>query len=105
MTTSISITYCKKNYSLCDQIRLVRGAGRKTIRVIIFPTTSLTYYDNEEDIIFEAAKLANRKGWRKVVVAPDYFDDTIRVFNLHQYNHEQLKKGYRGVFLGFINYN
>lgn len=103
MSTNISVTYCKIGYDWCTNVRLVRGVGRKTIRVILRPAHGRVGYDDETKVAIDAAKLATKKGWRKIVVAPDdYKGDTIRGFNLHQYHYEQWQKGRIGIFLGFI---
>lgn len=106
MTTDISVTYCQNGYGLFTNVWLVRGIGRKTVRVIMRPILSRhrrNYFADENKIIIDAARLATKKGWRKIVVAPDSFEgDTIRGFNLHQYHYEEWEKGYIGAFLGFI---
>lgn len=103
MSTNISVTICESGYKWCTEVRLVRGVGRKSVRVILRPTPGRYGFDDETQVAIAAAKLATQKGWRKIVVAPDDFDgDTIRGFNLHQYHYEQWQKGRIGIFLGFI---
>ena len=103
MSKNISVTYCESGYNWFTDVRLVRGVGRKPVRVILRPTHGRHGYDNETKVTIDAAKLAAKKGWRKIVVAPDDCEgDTIRGFNLHQYHYEQRQKGRIGAFLGFI---
>lgn len=99
-STQVSVTPCHVTYDWCTYVVLVRGIGRKAIRVIIRPAPSNYGYTNEGRVAIEAAKVAAKKGWRKVVVAPDDgMGDTIRAFNLHQY-HTAWANGTIGIYLG-----
>lgn len=96
-----SVTRCEIGYGWCTDVRLVRGVGRKTVRVIIRPAHG-GGYDDEDRVAIDAAKIAAKNGWRKIVVTPDdYEGNTIRGFNLHQYHFEQWQCGRIGEFLGF----
>lgn len=104
MNTKLSVSDCKNGYSFFTNVKLVRGVGRKTVRVIICPAHGRNGYEDEAKLAIDAAKLAAKKGWRKIVVAPDSYEgDTIRGFNLHQYHHEEWQRGLIGAFLGFIS--
>lgn len=78
---------------------LVRGVGRRAIKVIVRPL----YKSNEistEDAAILAAEYANKKGWRVVFAAPDCMEGTtLRAFNSHQYFHEDMQRGFPGKFL------
>lgn len=103
MKANISVTACN-GYGWCTNVKLVRGVGRKTVRVIIRPLHSRHGYVDEDEVAIKAAKLAFKKGWRKIVVGPDSYEgDTIRGFNLHQYHHEEWQRGLTGAFLGFTS--
>lgn len=103
MSSNITVTQCEQGYNWCTEVYLVRGIGRKTVRVILRPANNRGGYHNENQVIINAAKLATRKGWRKIVVATDScVGDTIRGFNLHQYHHEEWQKGYIGIYLGRV---
>lgn len=103
MDSNISVTDCAHGYAGLSHVKLVRGIGPRAVRVIIRPAHGHNGYSDETGLAIDAAKLAVRKGWRKVVVAPDCYEgDTVRGFNLHQYFVDQNRLGYIGAFLGFI---
>ena len=82
-----------------SNVKLVRGVGKRSVRVTLrcFP-----WPPNEDEIAVEAARIASRNGWRRVIVAYDSYEgDTIRAFNFHQYHYEEWQKGFIGAFLGF----
>lgn len=104
MPNEISVTECENGYKGFLNVMLVRGVGRKAIHVILRPIHSRKAHIDETQLAIDAAKLAAKKGWRKVVVAPDSYEgDTIRAFNIHQYFHEEWQHGFIGTFLGFVH--
>lgn|SRR5574343_574983 len=104
MKSDISISHCTKGYDWCTNVILVRGIGHSAVRVILRPTHHRCGYNDEMQVAIKAAKIAAKKGWRKIVVAPDDLDgETIRGFNIHQYHHEKWKNGFVGIFLGFTS--
>ena len=99
-STQVSVTPCHITYDWCTNVVLVRGIGRKAIRVIIRPLYNKCGYVDETRMAINAARIAAKKGWRKVVVAPDDgMGDTIRAFNIHQY-HNSWATGTIGIYLG-----
>lgn len=103
MSSNISVTECDNGYRWFSNVKLVRGVGRKSIRVILRPAHGRGGYGDETQVVIDAAKLASQNGWRKIVVAPDAYEgDTVRGFNIHQYYVDQNSLGYIGAFLGII---
>jgi hypothetical protein len=101
--TTITVTDCAAGYSFFHNVKLVRGVGSKSIRVIIRPAHGRHGYVDENKTAIDAAKLAVKNGWRKIVVAPDSYEgSTIRCFNLHQYYFEEFQLGYIGKYLGSV---
>lgn len=83
---------------------LVRGLGKRAIRVILRPCHSRSGFMSEEYIVGLAAKYAVKKGWKTIWAEPDQLDgDSVVVFNTHQYWYEQNQYGYFGKYLCMVD--
>jgi hypothetical protein len=103
--TLVSVEDCPSGHHYYCNVKLVRGVGKRSVRVIM----GLFHWQDqldEDSLAIRAAKLASKNGWRKIIVSRDSYEgDTIRGFNLHQYHHEQWQNGFIGAFLGFTEGN
>ena len=100
ITVTDSALWVRDDYS---RVRLVRGVGRRSIKVF-FPYTTASVEDDR--VAIRAARLAAKKGWRKIVVVRDnMYGETLRGFNMHQYHHERWgyeRPGFFGAYLGYV---
>lgn len=79
---------------------LVRGVAKRAIHVAIAMPYLRDATISELQLAYKAACMAQRLGWRRVVVAlDDYFNEDARLFNVHQYTVENLTKGHQGKYL------
>ncbi|MBK6616306.1 hypothetical protein [Ottowia sp.] len=100
VSDGVEVTYCERGHAFFTGVYLVRGVGKRTVKVIIRPFHGAVMSVTEEWLAEQAARIASRKGWRKVVVAPDdYGYNDARVFNMHQFFVEKDRIGHQGTFL------
>lgn len=100
------VSYCENGYRYFSGVYLVRGIGKRSVRVIVRPFHSqrnAASTVSDELLAALAARVAAKHGWRKVVVAPDdYLGEDARVFNMDQYLVQNRLFGHQGTFLRYM---
>jgi len=96
--TNVSIKLCEKPYNEFFDAYVIRGIGKRAIRVIMAGMCS-PRYEFDDNLFILAAKVAANNGWKNVVVKPDYMSDEYAVaFNIDLMNSDW-DRGYNGIFL------
>lgn len=75
----VTVTKCRNLLSGLLEARLVRGVGRRAIVVALRPVMMTSLYgrhsgqiQNEDYVAIVAAQFALKRGWKQVVVEPDF---------------------------------
>lgn len=88
---------------------LVRGIGKRAIKVSAHPFGHLlTKYATQDQIIVNAAMIANKRGWKKCFVSPDGADgEYAEVYNtmmVRQFHKGNISGGFPVCYVGYHEY-